>query len=267
MSADGDILLYGCQVGADGAGLAFIQSWAATTGADVAASTNLTGAQNLGGDWVLETRTGNIETAVPFAVDGCSNYASVLALRNVMRLDLMADFATGAGGQAVFVDKVSTVNSMLAAYRHNTGLLLFVTCGVIFMILLLRYRLKKALLILAVPVIAISITILGLALLGEHLSLFHILPFFLLIGLGVDFGIFFAEDEAGQLSSSTLLTVLLSALTTLFSFGLLTLSTTSAIHSFGLSMLIGLSCDLVLSPIAGNMLVKQREFTRANTAG
>ena len=206
-----------------------------------------------------EVESGNAEQG--------QNYASVIALRNVKRLDLMADFATGAGGQAVFVDKVSTVNSMLAAYRHNTGLLLFVTCGVIFMILLLRYRLKKALLILAVPVIAISITILGLALLGEHLSLFHILPFFLLIGLGVDFGIFFAEDEAGQLSSSTLLTVLLSALTTLFSFGLLTLSTTSAIHSFGLSMLIGLSCDLVLSPIAGNMLVKQREFTRANTAG
>jgi predicted exporter len=196
------------------------------------------------------------------------DYAAVIALRNIKRLDLMTDFATGAGGQAVFVDKVSTVNAMLAAYRHNTGLLLFVTCSAIFIILLWRYRLNKSLLILTVPVIAISTTIVGLVLIGENLSLFHILPFFLLIGLGVDFGIFFAEDESGNFSSTTLLTVLLSALTTLFSFGLLTLSTTTAIHAFGLSMLIGLSCDLVLSPIAGNMLVKQkRELIHASTTG
>jgi predicted exporter len=198
-------------------------------------------------------------------VQDSPGYASVIALRNVKRLDLMTDFATGTGGQAVFVDKVSTVNTMLADYRHNTGLMLFVTCGMIFLILLLRYKMRKALLILTVPVVAISITVLTLALLGEDLSLFHILPFFLLIGLGVDFGIFFAED--GNLSSSTLLTVLLSALTTLFSFGLLTLSTTSAIHAFGLSMLIGLTCDLILSPIAGNMLVKTKIHTDANTTG
>ncbi|MES2626114.1 MAG: MMPL family transporter [Pseudomonadota bacterium] len=199
------------------------------------------------------------------ADNNSSGYAAVIALRNVKQLDQMADFATGAGGQAVFVDKVSTVNSMLSAYRHNIGWLLFVTCSLIFVILLWRYRLHKALLILTVPVIAISTTVIVLALIGENLSLFHVLPFFLLVGLGVDFGIFFAED--GSLSSSTLLTVLLSALTTLFSFGLLTLSTTLAIHSFGLSMLIGLTCDLLLSPIAGNMLVKQREFTHAGTTG
>jgi predicted exporter len=192
-------------------------------------------------------------------------YASVIALRNVKRLDLMTDFETGAGGQAVFVDKVSTVNTMLADYRHNTGLMLFVTCGMIFLILLLRYKMRKAILILTVPVVAISTTVLVLAVLGEDLSLFHILPFFLLIGLGVDFGIFFAED--GSLSSTTFLTVLLSALTTLFSFGMLTLSTTSAIHAFGLSMLIGLTCDLILSPVAGNMIVRQKIITEANTTG
>jgi predicted exporter len=177
----------------------------------------------------------------------------------------MTDFATADGGQAVFVDKVSTVNTMLADYRHNTALLLFVTFSLIFMILLLRYRLQKALLILTVPVVAIATTVLVLGLLGENLSLFHILPFFLLVGLGVDFGIFFAED--GNLSSSTLLTVMLSALTTLFSFGLLTLSTTSAIHAFGLSMLIGLSCDLLLSPIAGNMIVNHRESPHGRITG
>jgi predicted exporter len=215
--------------------------------------------KNLAYLWLDPTREQtNNETVV-------QDYAAVIALRNVKRLDLMTDFATGTGGHAVFVDKVSTVNNMLAAYRQNTAMLLLLTCSVIFLILLLRYRLKIALMIFTVPVIAISITILGLAVLGENLSLFHILPFFLLVGLGVDFGIFFAED--GNLLSSTLLTVMLSALTTLFSFGLLVFSTTSAIHAFGLSMLIGLCCDLVLSPIAGHMLVKQRELTHASIRG
>lgn len=206
----------------------------------------------------------------PDTLDGrdaqnASGYAAVIALRNVKRENLLTDFATADGGQAVFVDKISTVNMMLADYRHNTGLLLFATCGLIFVILLLRYKLRRAMLILTVPVVAISITVLVLGLLGENLSLFHVLPFFLLVGLGVDFGIFFAED--GSLSSNVLLTVMLSALTTLFSFGLLTLSSTSTIHAFGLSMLIGLTCDLILSPIAGNMLVGSIKPAQIHTTG
>ena len=63
LSGDGDILLYGCNVsaGADGAG--FIAALAAATGADVAASNDLTGAARLGGNWVLESQAGQIDTA------------------------------------------------------------------------------------------------------------------------------------------------------------------------------------------------------------
>ncbi len=59
LSDDGDILLYGCDVARDGD--AFIQQLAALTGADIAASTDPTGAARLGGDWQLEASTGSIE--------------------------------------------------------------------------------------------------------------------------------------------------------------------------------------------------------------
>src|SRR5690606_431113 len=49
LDKDGDILLYGCQVGANGAGRDFIEALANATGADVAASDNLTGATSKGG--------------------------------------------------------------------------------------------------------------------------------------------------------------------------------------------------------------------------
>ncbi len=61
LAQDADILLYGCDVAANSAGQAFIATLAADTGADIAASTNTTGAAKFGGDWVLESHTGLIE--------------------------------------------------------------------------------------------------------------------------------------------------------------------------------------------------------------
>jgi hypothetical protein len=61
LTQDADFLIYGCDVAAGDAGAAFVSQLASLTGADVAASTDLTGAANLGGDWVLEAQTGAIE--------------------------------------------------------------------------------------------------------------------------------------------------------------------------------------------------------------
>jgi len=46
----GDILLYGCNVGAGAEGLAFVESVARLSQADVAASDDVTGSAALGGD-------------------------------------------------------------------------------------------------------------------------------------------------------------------------------------------------------------------------
>jgi hypothetical protein len=59
----GDLLLYGCNAAQGDVGQAFIQQLAMATGADVAASNDLTGNAALGGDWLLEASTGNIEAS------------------------------------------------------------------------------------------------------------------------------------------------------------------------------------------------------------
>ena len=61
LANEADILFYGCDVAASDEGLALIGRIADLTGADVAASTDLTGSARLGGDWVLENATGAIE--------------------------------------------------------------------------------------------------------------------------------------------------------------------------------------------------------------
>jgi len=68
LAEDADILLYGCSVADGRQGAAFVKDLAARTGADIAASTDLSGSANLGGDWDLEFETGSIEaTVVPLA--------------------------------------------------------------------------------------------------------------------------------------------------------------------------------------------------------
>lgn len=63
LRAGGDILLYGCDTGAGSQGTAFVERLGQLTGADVAASTDATGAAALGGNWILERTTGSIEAA------------------------------------------------------------------------------------------------------------------------------------------------------------------------------------------------------------
>jgi hypothetical protein len=56
----GDLLLYGCNVAQGAAGLGFVESLARLTLADVAASTDATGAAGQGGNWQLEFISGEI---------------------------------------------------------------------------------------------------------------------------------------------------------------------------------------------------------------
>jgi Ca2+-binding RTX toxin-like protein len=72
----GDILLYGCDVGKGAAGGFFLQQLARATGADIAASTDLTGAAALGGNWELEAHVG----AVTAGALEAKQYAGTLAI-------------------------------------------------------------------------------------------------------------------------------------------------------------------------------------------
>jgi VCBS repeat-containing protein len=60
LSTDADILVYGCDFAAGERGSAAVAALASATGADIAASTNITGAAEFGGDWILERHAGEI---------------------------------------------------------------------------------------------------------------------------------------------------------------------------------------------------------------
>ena len=69
LSAQADILIYGCDVAQGSSGAALVSSLARLTSADVAASTDATGNAAVGGNWTLEYQTGPIEAKSAFAAD------------------------------------------------------------------------------------------------------------------------------------------------------------------------------------------------------
>ncbi len=63
LSADADLLFYGCDVAQTATGVQMLEEISVLTGADVSASDDMTGNVSLGGDWDLEFQHGTQETA------------------------------------------------------------------------------------------------------------------------------------------------------------------------------------------------------------
>ena len=93
LGEDGDILLYGCNIASSENGIEYLDTLAALTGADIAASDDDTGASTLGGNWDLEVATGAIEAA---SIDA-SEWNGLLAPVNISAPNGSLSVADAAG--------------------------------------------------------------------------------------------------------------------------------------------------------------------------
>ena len=97
LSETGDILFYGCDIAADSAGQSLLNTISDLTGADVAASDDLTGNPRMGGDWVLEYENGEIDTNVAFGPGAQQHWSGVLATFTVNTTADTVDASPGDG--------------------------------------------------------------------------------------------------------------------------------------------------------------------------
>ncbi|QSB00441.1 DUF4347 domain-containing protein [Methylomonas sp. EFPC1] len=79
-NTDGDILIYGCNVAETQFGQSFVEYLSGITNIDVAASEDTTGSADLGGDWLLEYQTGDVETDVVVSAAGQSEWTGLMAV-------------------------------------------------------------------------------------------------------------------------------------------------------------------------------------------
>ncbi|MBW4605048.1 MAG: DUF4347 domain-containing protein [Calothrix sp. FI2-JRJ7] len=118
LTADADILLYGCNVAAGETGATFIQQLSQLTGADVAASDDLTGNDSKAGNWVLESTTGLIESSKALQLDAMAGYDSVFN----SPVAIINEFSQGSTGAKEWVEiLVVQDNVNLQNYRLVDG--------------------------------------------------------------------------------------------------------------------------------------------------
>ncbi len=78
LAEDGDLLLYGCNVAEGETGNNFVEHLSMATGADIAASSDVTGSTKLGANWILEKHTDQIEASAVIPVELQQQYRHLL---------------------------------------------------------------------------------------------------------------------------------------------------------------------------------------------
>jgi predicted exporter len=158
------------------------------------------------------------------------------------RLRGLADTVPGVR----WVDRAGDVTSVLGTYRWAMTALLLAGHLLVFGALWLRFRARawRAWLPTAVASVA---AVAAQGWLGEPFQLSNVLALLLLLGIGVDYGIFLLEHQ-GEGEGAAWLAVVLGAASTWLAFGLLALSSTPALHAFGLTLMIGVATVWALSP-------------------
>lgn len=176
-----------------------------------------------------------------------AQHASVVALRGVAptSLPVLRDTAAEIDG-VQWVDKVGEISSLLGDYRRYMGYVVLASYFAVFVLLLPRYR-GRSWRVLAPTALASGVTLAAFGVAGVSLQLFHMLALMLVLGIGVDYGIFFQEQPLRRDPAAWLATGI-SALSTLLSFGLLGLSKTPALRAFGLTLLMGITTVALIVP-------------------
>jgi predicted exporter len=173
--------------------------------------------------------------------------------KDYLAISLMSD-TPDAGIQKNFPDQVRTVSQTRFASELTklvkADFLRFILLALGGNMILLYVFLRS------VPLTLLSFlpTAVGLALLwgtmgtmGVDLNLFGVIALPLIIGIGVDYGIFMAIAEAGSRNGTTIRAVIVAGLSTIVGFGALTLAGHPALHSIGLTVLIGISGAVLAS--------------------
>lgn len=144
-------------------------------------------------------------------------------------------------------DKPTEVSTALTQYRQALLMLFAGAVLVVAVVLCIRFGLFNGLLgLLPIILSAGGALLLTQGLLG-HLNIFNLLAVLLILALAIDYVIFYQEHG---LRRYTILAITLSAISSALVFGVLALSATPAVQSFGLTVMFGILFVFLLAPLS-----------------
>ncbi|OBY93029.1 hypothetical protein A6723_007635 [Pseudomonas sp. AU11447] len=174
--------------------------------------------------------------------------AGLVSLQGLSDAGVLAEQAKGLEGVQL-VDRLGELNRLFAATQVSATELKLLSCVLIFALLLKPFGPRVALRIVLLPLLAALCSLASLGWLGQPLTLFSLFGLLLVTAIGVDYTILMRERVGG--AAVSLIGVLLAAITTWLSFGLLALSSTPVISNFGLAVGLGLAFCFLFCPWAG----------------
>ncbi|MFM0501987.1 MMPL family transporter [Paraburkholderia caffeinilytica] len=151
----------------------------------------------------------------------------------------------------VFVDKAASVSKLFGAYRVDSGWWLGGALALVLVLLMLRYRLRGGIAVTLPVSLAVGVTLAVFGYVHVPLNLFNWLALMLVLGVGANYAVFLREGclRADADLGAVWTGVLLSAATTLLSFGMLGMSAMPALKSFGATLALGIAVSVLLAPI------------------
>ena len=147
------------------------------------------------------------------------------------------------------LDLKSESERLLAGYRAEALRLSAFGMGAIVLALALGLRRARAVVQVVLPVaLALLITAGVLQLAGQRLTVFHLIAMLLVMGIGLNYSLFFDRPEENPMERQrTLFALLVTCATTLIAFGTLAWSSNPVLHAIGLTVTTGAAAAFVAS--------------------
>ncbi|MDR1818423.1 MAG: MMPL family transporter [Puniceicoccales bacterium] len=179
------------------------------------------------------------------------------AADNARMNSLAAELTAGAGVSGAapapsasvhWLNRRAQVSDTFGTYRWHLERYLALALALAGVVFAVRFGILRGLRSLLPVVLAAGAALGALVLTGQAYNLFALLALVLVLGIGIDYTLFFGNDAAAP--TTTLLAVCVDFATTLLSFGVLALSATPAIAGFGVVLVAGLTVAFLLAPLA-----------------
>ena len=108
--------------------------------------------------------------------------------------------------------------------------------------------------------LALAFTVAALLALGERLSLFHLVSLLLVLGIGVDYGLFFSRPGAdADLRRRALHALMVCCASALIVFAMLSTSALPALRAIGLTVSLGAAASFVAALIVARPLLNRMD--------
>lgn len=149
-------------------------------------------------------------------------------------------------------DQRALMAELYGRHRNQTIQLVGLGLLAVLAMIALRYRAVGPTLAAFMPALLAGSTSLAvLVLAGFQLNLLHVVSVLLVQSMGVDYGVFLAENrEHPERAAATVSSLLGCCISTVLAFGLLAMSSNPALRAIGLTVGVGVFASLVLAPTA-----------------